>query len=75
MTVVAETFVFPRSSNLAQAAYDPSVENLEIEFSDGSSYTYYNVSAAKYRGLTMASSPGGYFHRHIKGQHGYERKD
>lgn len=74
MTVVAETFVFPGSSNLAQAEYDPSVENLDIEFQDGSVYTYFNVPNAKYRSLCLAPSPGSYFHRHIKGQHGYERK-
>jgi hypothetical protein len=75
MTVVAETFVFPGSSNLSQASYDPSVENLDVEFSDGSVYTYFNVPAGTYRGLTLAPSAGGYFHRHIKGRYGYERKD
>jgi hypothetical protein len=73
VTVVAETFNFRNSSNLASATYDPEVENLTIEFQDGKSYTYFNVPVQKYRSLTLAPSPGGYFHRQIKGQHGYEQ--
>lgn len=72
MTVVAETFVFRGSSNLATASYDPETKELEIEFQDGSEYTYSNVGPETYRGLTLASSAGQYFHRHIKGRYAYE---
>jgi len=67
-----ETTEFPGSSNLSKATYDPDIENLTIEFNDGSSYTYMNVPRATYRGLTLAGSAGGYFHRHIKGRYSYE---
>lgn len=74
MTVVAETFIFRGSSNLAEATYDPDVENLDITFQDGSEYVFYNVPVSKYKALTQAPSAGSYFHRHIEGQHGYESK-
>ncbi len=74
MTAVAETFVFRGSSNLASASYDPEVENLQIEFVSGDSYTYFNVPPAIYRALTLAASAGQYFHRHIKGAFSYEQQ-
>lgn len=70
--MVAETFVFRGSSNLAEASYDPQVENLTIKFQDGSDYLYFNVEPSTYRSLTLAASPGQYFHRQIKGRYSYE---
>lgn len=75
MTVVAETFVCRGSSNLAEVSYDPDVENLDVTFLDGSTYTYFNVPPETYRGLTLAPSAGGFFARQIKGRFGYEQKD
>lgn len=74
MTVVVETLEFPGSSNLASATYDPEVENLKIEFIDGSVYTYFNVPNQVYRSLGLAGSAGSFFHRHIKGRYSYERE-
>lgn len=73
MTTVAETIVFPGSSNLASATYDPEVENLTIEFQSGDVYTYFNVPPATYRALTLAPSAGQYFHRHIRSRYSYDR--
>ena len=73
MTVVAETVEFPGSSNLASASYDPDVENLTVTFQSGDVYTYYNVPASVYRGLTLASSAGSYFYRSIRQRYAYER--
>lgn len=70
--MTAETTEFPGSSNLASASYDPEVENLTIEFRSGRSYVYYNISAATYRGLTLAGSAGEYFNRQIKNRHAYD---
>ncbi len=72
--MVAETFVFRGSSNLAEASYDPEVENLDITFQSGDRYTYFNVPAAVYRSLTLAPSAGQYFHRQIKGVYSYEQQ-
>lgn len=72
MTVVAETFVFRGSSNLARADYDPETKDLGLAFQDGSEYVYHGVSPETYRGLTLAGSAGQFFHRHIKGHFSYE---
>jgi hypothetical protein len=74
VTVVVETVEFPGSSNLMSATYDPDVENLEVQFNDGSAYTYFSVPASIYRGLSLAPSAGSYFHRQIKGRYAYEPK-
>ena len=74
MTTVTETFVFPNSSNLEEATYDPSVENLTIVFNDGAIYVYYNVPNAVYRGLCAAGSAGKYFHRSIKNRYAYDQQ-
>jgi hypothetical protein len=73
VTTVPETIEFPRSSNLASATYDPDVENLVITFQSGESYTYFNVPASVYRGLTLAGSAGTYFHRSIRSRYAYEQ--
>lgn len=73
MTTVVETVQFPGSSNLSSATYDPDVENLTVEFQSGDSYTYFNVPAAVYRGLTLAGSAGAYFHRQIRNRFAYEQ--
>lgn len=75
MTVVAETFTFPRSSNLVAASYEPDVENLTVEFENGSRYTYYSVPAATYRGLTLAPSAGQYFYRQIRSRFAFDQTD
>jgi len=74
VTVAAETFLFRGSANLAEATYDPDVENLDITFNDGSSYTYMNVPNSVYRALTLSPSAGSYFHRNIKGRFPYEQQ-
>jgi lysyl-tRNA synthetase class 2 len=71
--MVAETFLFPSSSNLDECDYDPDTDNLTIRFQSGDEYTYFNVPPSVYRGLTAASSAGEYFHRQIKGRYQYER--
>jgi hypothetical protein len=73
MTVVAETFVFRGSSNLATAAYDPESRELTIEFQSGDEYKYTGVDSGTYRGLTLAGSAGQYFARNIKGRFPYDQ--
>lgn len=63
---MAETFIFRRSSNLESAEYDSETEQLTLTFLDGSEYTYDSVPNETYRGLTLAGSPGQFFHRHIR---------
>ena len=73
MTMVAETFIFRSSSNLSSASYDPDEQTLTIEFQSGDAYTYSDVPVETYRGLTLASSPGQYFHRQIKSRYNFEQ--
>lgn len=70
--MVAETFVPRSSSNITEVRYDPEVENLEIDFADGSTYTYFSVPASTYRNLTTAPSTGQFFYRHIRSRFAYE---
>ncbi len=65
-----EVVEFPGSSNLSRARYDPSVENLVVEFNDGRTYTYYNVPQGKFRSLGIGG--GTYFYAHIRTRHDYE---
>lgn len=74
MTVVAETFVFRGSSNLAEASYDPEVEDLTIDFVSGDSYLYRNVPVSVYKALCASPSPGSYFWRQIRGSYSYEQQ-
>lgn len=72
MTVVAETFVTPSSSNIATIGFDPETDTLSVEFRDGQSYDYFNVSPSTYRSFTQAGSHGSFFHRQIKGRYAYD---
>lgn len=72
MTFVSEVFVFPASSHLRQAEYDPESEDLTVTFQDGRGYLYRNVERQTYRALTRASSAGAYFHRQIRDRYAFE---
>jgi lysyl-tRNA synthetase class 2 len=73
-TTVVETFRPRGSSHIDEATYNPDTEELSITFTSGDTYTYSNVPAETYSGLTRAGSAGQYFHRQIKGQFDYEQQ-
>jgi len=54
------------SSNLEVVGFEEEASTLEIQFKSGSIYRYFSVPVRHFEGLTSASSPGSYFHRHIK---------
>ena len=60
-----------QSSNLAGVDYWGGT--LTIAFHSGGVYEYYHVSYSEYAGLMNASSPGKYFHAHIKSRYSYRR--
>jgi hypothetical protein len=70
---VAETFVPRSSSNIAAISYEPSVENLTVEFTSGESYVYMNVPAYVYRNWCSDGGGGSYFYRNIRSRYSYER--
>jgi hypothetical protein len=61
------------STNILSLGYDPASETLEVEFSSGSIYQYYNVGLALYEQLMMASSKGQFLNAYIKNAHPFSR--
>jgi len=61
------------SSNIASVGYDGSTQTLEIEFSNGHIYQYFDVPEAIYTGILSAPSPGAYHAFNIKGIYRYSR--
>ena len=55
-----------RSSALRSVGYDQEQRVLEIEFTSGAVYQYFDVPAEVYRGLMAAESHGRYFHQHVR---------
>ena len=62
-----------RSSNIASVGYDEESETLEIEFTTGAIYEYYDVPSAIHEGLISARSHGRYFHQHIRNRYTYSQ--
>lgn len=63
------------SSNIRSIGYDESSRTLEIEFTSGGIYQYYEVPPSVHKGLMQASSHGEYLAAHIKNIYGYRRID
>lgn len=61
------------SSNLISVGYDPGSQTLEVEFSSGMIYQYFDVPEAHYHELLGAPSPGNYLAQNIKGTYRYAR--
>lgn len=61
------------STNILSLGYDANSETLEVEFSSGSVYQYYNVNAALYEQLKMASSKGQFLNAYIKNAYPFSR--
>ena len=55
-----------KSSHLATIGHDPLTNTLEIEFANGSVYSYPNVSASTHQQIIQSPSPGSTFNRYIK---------
>lgn len=61
------------SSNVSAFRYDRSTDTLQVDFSSGDTYEYYNVSPAAHRMFQAAGSKGEYFARHVRGKYSYEK--
>jgi hypothetical protein len=53
--------------------YDAATETLEVEFSSGTIYQYYNVGQAMYEQLVSAPSKGQFLNVYIKNAYPYSR--
>ena len=55
-----------RSSALGSVGYDQEQRVLEIEFTNGAVYQYFDVPAEVHRGLMAAESHGRYFNQQVR---------
>jgi hypothetical protein len=63
----------PESSNISRIAYDGSASVLRVEFKNGSTYDYFDVSRHVFEAMRHAASKGQYLAREIKGRYRYAR--
>lgn len=61
------------SSNVSSIGYDEASQTLEVEFTGGSVYQYYNVEPMTFEQLRTASSKGAYVNTYIKNAYPYSR--
>ncbi len=61
------------SSKIKQVKFIPNRHDMRgdvlVEFNEGKVYRYRDVPAHKVERLVHSSSPGEYFHGHIRGEH------
>lgn len=61
------------SSNIAEIGYDESRRIMEVLFTNGSTYQYFDVPQQEYEALMRAGSHGQYLNANIKGRYRYAR--
>lgn len=61
------------STNIASAGYDEASETLEIEFSNGTIYQYYNVGGALYEQFRQSTSKGQFLNAYVRNAYPYSR--
>lgn len=61
------------SSNIASIGYDEASSTLEVQFTNGSTYQYFNIPQGVYKGLMGAGSHGEYLAQNVKGIYRYSK--
>jgi hypothetical protein len=61
------------STNIASMGYDEATQTLEIEFTNGTVYQYYNVNAALFEQFRTAGSKGQFLNAYIRNAYPYSR--
>ena len=61
------------SSNIAEVGYDATSSTLELLFTNGRVYQYFDVPESVHQALMNAASVGQYFHAEIRGVYRYAR--
>lgn len=61
------------SSNIDSLHYDHEKKSLIVQFKNGGSYEYLDVSPDKYKELEEAESIGAHLHKHIKITHHFRK--
>ena len=59
------------SSNIISIGYDENRQTLEVEFTGGAVFQYFDVPEETYVGIVSSASVGHYFHHNIKSKHSY----
>jgi hypothetical protein len=55
-----------KSSNIAACGYDAESKTLTVQFKNGATHSYADVSAEHHAAMVAADSPGSYFHANIR---------
>ena len=61
------------STNISSAGYDESSQTLEVEFSNGNVYQYYNIGSELYEQFAAAPSKGQFLNTYIKNAYPFSR--
>ena len=61
------------SSNIFSIGYDPAIETLEVEYTNGSIYQYFNVPPNLYEQLMAAPSKGQFMNAYIRNGYPFSR--
>lgn len=61
------------SSNVASIGYDAASETLEVEFTNGSIYQYFNINSGLHEQFMAAPSKGQFLNFCIKNAYPYSR--
>lgn len=64
-----------KSSLISEIGYDPETSTLEVLFSNGGVYRYFDVPPEKAFDLHHAESIGKYFGQHIRGKFKFEKHE
>jgi hypothetical protein len=62
-----------QSSNVASVGYDPDTLTLEVEFTNGMVYQYFDVPEVEYHNLISADSVGRYLSHNIRNSYRYSK--
>ncbi|MHC1698981.1 MAG: KTSC domain-containing protein [Geobacteraceae bacterium] len=63
----------PESSNISRFGYEASSQILCVEFNNGGTYNYYDVSVMVFEQMKAATSKGQFLAQSIKGIYRYAR--
>lgn len=62
-----------QSSNVAEVGYDPATMTMEVAFTNGSVYQYFDVPETLFQELLSAESIGKFMHEQIINMYRYAR--
>lgn len=68
-----ESFKPVKSSNVGRYAYNADTREMQVEFKDGSIYSYAEVTPSVAAGLATAESAGRYLHQAVKGKFAFKK--